>query len=240
MMGEAEIDRTSRRPCVAIACTDGPCAVLARTSSGAAAVENPAALAAFCEASWPVVRAAVCAQGYRGADAEDLTQAYFARFVERGDLGYAAAWKGCALGFLRVSVRSFLANQRDRERARKRGGGVRPLSLDTPRGERETVPEPASRETPETLLAERQADQAIRTALEQLRIEMEQTGCAARLARLEAYLLTEVNKGSYGRMAKEWGVGESAARVTLHRLRRRLASLLRGVISAPPPHLPGP
>ena len=56
-----------------------------------------------------------------------------------------------------------------------------------------------------------------------------------RLARVEGYLLAEVNTGSYGRMAGEWGVGPSAARVTVHRLRRRLASLLRRAVAPLPP-----
>jgi DNA-directed RNA polymerase specialized sigma24 family protein len=184
------------------------------------------ALAAFCEASWPMVHASVRAHGYRGADAEDLTQAYFARFIERGDLEYAAGWQGCLRNFLRVSVRSFVSNERDRERARKRGGGVRLLSLDAPDGDPHMAPEPTCGVTPETLLAQEQAEAAVRKALAELRAEMERAGCPERLARVEGYLLDEVNTGSYGRMASEWGVGVSAARVTVHRLRRRLARLL--------------
>jgi RNA polymerase sigma-70 factor (ECF subfamily) len=209
--------------------------VLARRARTTATEESRRALAAFCEASWPTVRACVRRHGYRGADADDLTQAYFARFLERGDLEYAASWQGCVSGFLRVSVRYFLANERDRERARKRGGGVRPLSLDTPHGEQGAVPEPACDETPETLLVRARADATIRRALEQLRADMQRVGGAERLARVEGYLLAEVNTGSYGRMAREWGVGESAARVLIHRLRRRLTNLLRASVGPPSP-----
>jgi hypothetical protein len=60
---------------------------------------------------------------------------------------------------------------------------------------------------------------------------MERAGCPERFARVESYLLEEVETGSYGRMATEWGVGVSAARVTVHRLRRRLARLLRLVVN---------
>jgi DNA-directed RNA polymerase specialized sigma24 family protein len=181
----------------------------------------------FCETSWPKVHAIVRGQGYRGADAEDLTQGYFARFLERGDVAYAAARQGQLEGFLHVSVRHFLSNERDRERAMKRGGGQRLLSLDA-------EPEPAvlparlvDAETPETLLARRQATRKYEDALVRLRAEMERAGCASRLSRVECYLLTDVNTGSYRRMAGEWGVRESAARVAVHRLRRRLEALLR-------------
>jgi hypothetical protein len=88
------------------------------------------------------------------------------------------------------------------------------------------------KETPETLLARCQATGAIEDALARLRSEMEHAGCAGRLSRVERYLLCEVNTGSYRRMAGEWGVRESAARVTVHRLRRRLARLLRRTAQA--------
>ncbi len=241
-MGESEDVRICRsEPCRAAACAQVRCHVLARRACAAESEEARAALAAFCESSWPTVHATVRAQGYRGADAEDLTQGYFARFIERGDLDYAARWQGCLRTFLRVSVRNFLSNERDRERARKRGGGCRPLSLDVPEGEADAVREPACDATPETELAQRQAEATIQRALEELRREAALAGCSGRLARMEAYLLEEVNAGSYGRMAGEWGVGASAARVTVHRLRRRLASLLRRAMggSLPGLHSPG-
>jgi RNA polymerase sigma-70 factor (ECF subfamily) len=239
-MGETDFRHCQPGACQGDACAQVRCRVLARRARTTATEEGRAALAAFCEASWPTVHSSVRAQGYRGADAEDLTQAYFARFLERGDLEYAASWQGCLRSFLRVSVRHFLSNERDRDRAAKRGGGRRPLSLDAPAAVRQGVPEPACAVTPETLLAQSQADAAIRNALDQLRRDMEQAGCAERLARVEDYLLTEVHSGSYRRMAREWGVGESAARVMVHRLRRRLSSLLRSAVAPPVPRLGGP
>jgi hypothetical protein len=161
-----------------------------------------------------------------------LTQAYFARFLERGDLEYALAWRGGPHGFLRVSVRHFLANERDHRRARKRGGGVPPLSLGAPYGDRESALDPACTETPESLLVQNQAQAVMNRAVETLRRELERAGCGERLARVERYLLSSVNTGSYGRMAREWGVGESAARVMVHRLRRRLTTLLRSAVFA--------
>jgi RNA polymerase sigma-70 factor (ECF subfamily) len=236
-MGEDELRHCQTRPCDEAGAAHVGCKILARHARAGATEDARAALAAFCEACWPTVHASVRAQGYRGADAEDLTQAYFTRFLERGDMEYAASWQGCLRSFLRVSVRHFLSNERDRERAAKRGGGRRPLSLDAPSDDPHAVPEPACTVTPETLLAQSQADRAIQDALEVLRSEMAQAGCAERLARVEGYLLSEVNGGSYQRMAREWGVGESAARVTVHRLRRRLAALLRGALAPPAPRL---
>ncbi len=221
--------------CGGAGCADLRCRVLASRAWSGATEEAREAVAAFCESSWPTVHGIVRRQGYRGADAEDLTQGYFARFLERGDLEYVASWNGCLRSFLRVSVRHFLSNERDRDRAVKRGGGRPLLSLDAaPLGPR-AVPEPACAVTPETLLVHEQAERALEDALQRLRSEMQNAGCPERLARVEAYLLCDVNTGSYRRMANEWGVGESAARVAVHRLRRRLVALLRGVVAR---HLP--
>jgi DNA-directed RNA polymerase specialized sigma24 family protein len=215
-------------PCGGEDCARDRCRVLVRRARSIATPEARELLAAFCEASWPKVLAIVRRHGCRGADAEDMTQAYFARFLERGDLEYAAAWQGSLEGFLNVSVRYFVSNERDRARAQKRGGGRRLLSLDETPDPGALPLEPVDRVTPETLLAQAQATLAIEDALTRLRGEMERAGGGARLARVERYLLCEVNTGSYRRMADEWGVRESAVRVAVHRLRRRLAGLLRG------------
>lgn len=219
-------------PCGGEECTRDRCRVLVRRARTVATPEARALLEAFCEASWPKVLGIVRRQGYRGADAEDLTQAYFARFLERGDLEYAASWQGSLEVFLNVSVRYFLSNERDRARAQKRGGGRYLLSLDETPDPGDAPLEPVDATTPETLLAQAQATRAIEDALSRLRSETERAGGAARLARVERYLLCEVNTGSYRRMADEWGVGESAVRVVVHRLRRRLARLLRHAVRA--------
>ena len=194
--------------------------------------ERAEAEAAFCASSWPKVHAIVRRQGYHGADAEDLTQAYFARFLERGDVEYAAAWRGPLDRFLHASVRHFLSNERDRQRARKRGGGRPHVSLDDAPGTRAEAAALVDAETPETLLGRAQAERAVERALLCLRGEMRQAGAEARLARVEPYLLSEVRTGSYRRMADEWGVRESAARVAVYRLRRRLARLVRGAVGS--------
>ena len=219
-------------PCGGEECTRDRCRVLVRRARTVATPEARALLEAFCEANWPKVLGIVRRRGYRGADAEDLTQAYFARFLERGDLEYASTWQGSLEAFLSVSVRYFLSNERDRERAQKRGGGRHLLSLDETPDPGMAPLEPVDAATPETLLAQAQATRAIENALSRLRSETERSGGAARLARVERYLLCEVNTGSYRRMADEWGVGESAVRVVVHRLRRRLARLLRHAVRA--------
>jgi len=161
-------------------------------------------------------------QGYRGADAEDLTQGYFARFLEKDYLQEVRSWRGCFRPFLRVSVRHFLSNERDRQRAAKRGGGRPLVSLDA---EGSASLGPVDTVTPEDLLERRQAREAVERALVRLREEMERAGQGRRLARLMGRLTGDPD--SFGPIAREWGVGRSAVRVALHRARKRLAALLR-------------
>ena len=217
-----EDERTSCR-------RDGPCRVsgdpLVRCCElvrRAATLSAPEALSSFCDASWWTVYSLVRAQGYKGADAEDLTQAYFARFVEKDYLREVRDWRGCVRPFLRVSVRHFLSNERDRQRAAKRGGRQPHVSLDA--GEAPS-PGPVDTETPEDLLQRRQTREAVERALWRLREEMEKAGQGHRLSRLMGRLTGDPD--SFGPIAREWGVGRSAVRVALHRVRRRLAALLR-------------
>ena len=195
------------------------CCELARR---AAAAPAPEALSSICDASWWTVYSLVRAQGCRGADAEDLTQAYYARFLEKGYLDEVRDWRGCVRPFLRVSVRHFLSNERDRQRAAKRGGGRPHVSLDH---ECAASAGPVDTETPEDLLQRRQAREAVERALGRLREEMERAGQGHRLARLMGRLTGDPD--SFGPIAREWGVGRSAVRVALHRVRRRLAAILR-------------
>jgi len=220
-----QVERSSCRPdgsCRAAFGASTLCCALVRRTSASDGGSAPEALSALCDASWPTVYGLVRGQGYRSADAEDLTQAYFARFLEKGYMEEVRSWRGCLRPFLRVSVRHFLSNERDRQRAAKRGGGRPLVSLDAegavPLGPVDTV-------TPEDLLQRRQAREAVERALERLREEAERAGQGQRLARLMGRLTGDPE--SFGPIARDWGVGRSAVRVALHRARRRLAVLLR-------------
>ena len=207
--------------CQAAHCSATRCCTLVRRAADETSTHE--VLSAFCDASWRPVYGLVRAQGYRAADAEDLTQAYFARFLEKGYLEDVRSWRGCVRPFLRVSVRHFLSNERDRERATKRGGGRALVSLDAENG---PALGPVDTVTPEDLLDRRRAQEAVERALGRLREEMERAGQGDRLARLIGRLAAG-DPESFGRIARDWGVGRSAVRVALHRLRRRLAALLR-------------
>jgi RNA polymerase sigma-70 factor (ECF subfamily) len=186
------------------------------------------ALATLCETYWPPVYAYIRSKGLSPADAEDLTQAYFTRFLDKGYLHDFRPEVGRFRTFLRASVSHFLANEWDRERALKRGGGRPLLSLD----ELETMEghllrAPADRVTPEAVFEREWAASVIRRCLERLRQEQEQAGGRHRFQQLRPFLVGDGGVSGYAEVARALGLSESSVRVAVHRLRKRFCSVLR-------------
>lgn len=185
------------------------------------------AMALLCEAYWYPVYAFVRRQGYGAADAEDLTQGYFTRFLEKGFIREVRPEHGRFRAFVLVSVRNFLHNARDHARALKRGGGRRLVSLDAVAAERAYDEKLADRTTPEDLFERSWARTLFDRVLEQLERKAARQGKAERAARLRPFLTGAEPGSGYANLAAEWGVGESAVRAAVHRLRKDFAELLR-------------
>jgi len=189
------------------------------------------ALAILCAKYWYPVYAMVRRYGHSAADGEDLTQEYFARFLEKGYVRELRPEHGRFRAFLLVSVRNFLHNERDRFRAAKRGGGKVPLSLDGAAAEQRYALEPVESTTPETLFERAWAHAVLARALERLEAEKAGSEGAERFARLKPHLTGDEPAESYRDLAEAWGVGESAVRVAVHRLRREFGKILREEIA---------
>jgi RNA polymerase sigma-70 factor (ECF subfamily) len=185
------------------------------------------ALARLCETYWYPVYAFVRRSGASAADAEDLTQEYFARFLEKRFLEDVRPERGRFRSFLLVSVRNFLHNERDRARALKRGGGARALPLHGQDGEVRYEREPTDAVTPEVLFERAWVRAVLDRALERLQAQSEGELQADRFARLRPFLTGDGPDATYAEIAREWGVGEPAVRVAVHRLRRRFGAALR-------------
>jgi RNA polymerase sigma-70 factor (ECF subfamily) len=162
------------------------------------------------------------------ADAEDLTQGYFARFIEKGVVRDARQERGRFRAFLLVSVRHYLSNERDRARAQKRGGGRRLVSLDAEAAERRLAAEPPDPRTPETEFERSWARTVLQRVDDRLAAREERRGRAGRFARLQPFLRGEQDPDEgYAAIAREWGVSDGAVRLDLHRLRRKWIETLR-------------
>jgi RNA polymerase sigma-70 factor (ECF subfamily) len=185
------------------------------------------ALSRLCEAYWPPVYAFIRRRGHSPTDAEDLTQSYFARFLEKGYLLDFRPEVGRFRTFLRASVAHFLANEWDRVKARKRGGGQVVLSLDAATAEERLRLEPVDRLTPETVFERQWAAAVLSRCLERLRREQAAGGGERRFERLKGFLSSDGAEAGYAALAGELGLSEAAVRLAVHRLRKRFAAVLR-------------
>src|SRR5262245_3552106 len=104
--------------------------VLAAGTAGPLSPDAHDALARLCEAYWYPLYAYLRGHGHQAEDAQDLTQAFFARLLEKQVIRQADPARGRFRAFLLTSLKNFVSNERDRERAGKRGGGIPALPLE--------------------------------------------------------------------------------------------------------------
>lgn len=177
------------------------------------------ALARLCSAYWPPVFAFVRRQGYATEDAQDLTQGFFARLIEHGDLAAADQSRGRFRTFLLAACRHFLANDYDRRQALKRGGGAIVVSVDDV--------ELADTDTPERLFDRQWSLTLLERVLDSLREEYVRAGNAVTFDRLREFLTAGETLGSQSTAAHDLGMSTGAVKVAIHRLRRRYRIALR-------------
>jgi RNA polymerase sigma factor (sigma-70 family) len=194
-------------------------------------VEAHEALATLCETYWYPLYAFLRGRGSSVEDAQDLTQAFFARVLEKHAIRQADPARGRFRSFLLASLKNFAANERDRDIAKKRGGGVPVVSLEFESAEGRFQLEPASSETPEKIFDRRWALTLLDRVLSRLKAEMVSHGREAQFDRLKAYLTGDQPQLSYAETAADVGMSEGAVKVAVHRLRRHFRDLLRDEIA---------
>jgi RNA polymerase sigma-70 factor (ECF subfamily) len=200
----------------------------ARTGRSA---ESRTALEALCDAYWFPLYALIRREGYGAEEARDLTQGYFARLVERRDLQDVRPGLGRFRSFLLASVKHFLFNELDRERAKKRSPGPPLVSLDAQDAEQRYRFEPVDAMTPETLFERKWAMTVLERTLGRLGEEWSGGQKAQRFAALRGQLTGDAPAESYRELGESLGMSEDAVKVTVHRLRRRFGELLREEIA---------
>jgi RNA polymerase sigma-70 factor (ECF subfamily) len=199
-------------------------------AGGTTSPESQAALAALCEAYWFPVYAFVRRGGRSVDDAKDLTQAFFARVLEKGYFAEARSERGRFRSFLLSCLSHFLSNEYDRQVALKRGGGQPVLCLEFDDGERKYLHEPVDHVTPEHLYERRWALSVLDSAMARARASYEESGRSDLFAALRRYL-TGDEPASYAELATTLTTTEGALRVAVHRLRREFARSLREVVA---------
>ncbi|HLY17536.1 MAG TPA: sigma-70 family RNA polymerase sigma factor [Bryobacteraceae bacterium] len=191
--------------------------------------EARSALVSLCENYWYPLYAYLRRRGYPADQAQDLTQEFFIRVLEGRYLDRADPEKGRFRSFLLTSLKFFVADEQDRERAHKRGGGVL-VPLEFQSGEDRYQREPAHDETPERIFERRWALSVLDQVVEKLRDEFVQHGRARHFERLKVFLLGQ-SDAPYAALAREMNTSEGAIKVAIHRLRRRYRDLFREEIA---------
>ncbi len=196
---------------------------------GDASSQADEALESLCETYWYPLYAYLRGRGYSPDTAQDLTQAFFARLLEKEKrvLRQADPARGRFRSFLLASLKNFAANEHERGLAMKRGGGVPELSLEFDTAEGRFQLEPPSDETPERVFDRRWAVTLLDRVLTRLREQTISGGRQRHFEHLKVYLTGEQPQVSYAEAATELGISQGAVKVAVHRLRRQFRDLLR-------------
>lgn len=188
------------------------------------------ALEELCRTYWYPLYAYVRRQGHGKEDAEDLTQGFFARFLERNYLEGLSSEKGRFRAFLLACLKHFLANERDRAGRVKRGGPQRPLSLDWQDADQRYQIEPADPRSPDQFYDRAWAMLLLERVLARLREESVAEGKTQLFDQLKPFLMVGQGAIPYPQAAADVGLSEGAVRVAVHRLRKRYRQLLRAEV----------
>ena len=195
------------------------------------APQSAMALETLCRTYWYPLYAFVRRQGRGPHDAQDLTQAFFARVLEKDYLQTAAREKGRFRTFLLVAFKRFLANEWDREHAQKRGGFAPVVSIDQELAESRFAAEPADSVGPDVLYDRQWAMTLLDQTMRQLRDEYVASGRASLFEYLQSCLAREESALPYAEIAARLKLTEAAVKMAGHRLRARYREILRGEIA---------
>lgn len=193
--------------------------------------QSAAALEQLCRAYWGPLFAWVRRDGHSEHEAQDLTQEFLSRLVANHALASVHPSKGRFRSFLLASLKHFLANEWDRARAIKRGGGRPLVSLDEVTEEDRARFEPVDTLTPDRVFERRWAQTVVARAQARLRREYDGAGQGRRFELLKGYLLGEAAGVSYAETAARLGLTESATKSAIFKLRQRFGEVFRAEIA---------
>lgn len=199
--------------------------VLAATNP--AAPDRREAMAHLCETYWYPLYAYVRHRGNSADNAEELTQEFFTRLIEKEFIRNTAPENGRFRAFLLACLKHFLANEWDRVRAEKRGGTKQILSIDFSDADERYGREPAHELTAERIFERRWALLVLEQALAQLAEEMTASGKGHVFEEFKDYLMAEADTPTHDRTARAMGLSPGAVKVRVHRLRQRYRRILR-------------
>ena len=189
------------------------------------------ALEELCATYWYPLYAYVRRQGHSKEDAEDLVQGFFSRFLDKNYLAGLSHEKGKFRAFLLACLKHFMANEWDRAARQKRGGHLQTLSLDWQQADSRYHVDPADHLSPDKLYDRAWAVVLLGRVLARLRDEYVLLGKLPVFEQLKSFITMGKSAIPYLQAGNALGITEAAARVTVHRLRRRFRELLRDEVA---------
>jgi RNA polymerase sigma-70 factor (ECF subfamily) len=195
------------------------------TPEAAAALEN------LCRTYWPPLYAYIRREGHNATEAQDLTQEFFGRLLAREYLQRVEQQEGKFRSFLLAYLKHFLAEQRRKAGAQKRGGGQVFVPLEPASGDEGYLLEPVDELTPDQVFERRWAQATFQSTLNRLREEYAVRGQTALFERLQNYQPRQPGGPSYADIGREFGMTEAAVKSIVQRMRHRHSELLREEIA---------
>ena len=189
------------------------------------------ALARLCQTYWHPLYAYVRRVGHSPHDAQDLTQEFFARLLEKNFLADADESRGRFRSFLLASLKHFLANEWHKAQAQKRGGGQIPISIDVSAAETSCHFEPADTTTADKIYERHWALTLLDQVLRRLREDYVRDGKQNLFEQLKPTLTEASRSVAYAEIARRLDTTEGAVKVAVHRLRQRYREILRAEIA---------
>jgi RNA polymerase sigma factor (sigma-70 family) len=192
--------------------------------------ESRAALSELCESYYPPVFRFLRREGREEDEARELAQEFFARLLERSGLK-ADPDRGRFRSYLLGAVKHFLADQRRHAQREKRGGGQEPARLDAAEGPEELRDEPSHAASPDTWFDRQWALTVMERGLATVERDFQAIGKARQFDVLKQWLVGDAEKLSQADAARQLEWTETAVKVAVHRLRKRLRETIRAEIA---------
>jgi RNA polymerase sigma factor (sigma-70 family) len=189
------------------------------------------ALEKLCRIYWRPAYSFVQRQGLGPEEAEDLTQGFFALLLERKDLNTVRKEKRRLRPYLLASLKNFLADERRRAMAIKRGKEERLIPMDEIHESERSDLERSDKLTADQIYERRWAFTVLDQVIARLRDEYRSTGNLRFFERMKKMLMDEPGRLSQARVASEFGMTENAVKQAFYRFRQRYQTLFREEIA---------
>jgi len=189
------------------------------------------ALCELCQTYWYPLYAYARRQGHSPHDAEDLTQGFFARLLEKKYVGDADRARGKFRSFLLTALKHFVANEWDRQHAEKRGGFSAVINIDSAGAESRIEWELRDPSQPDVVFERQWATTLLERVMGELEREYTESGRAKLFETLRGCLAKDDDARPYAEIAASLDATEAAVKMAVQRLRARYRDLLRAEIA---------